>query len=277
MNLTLEQIAELAPDPSAAAAGKSLSAAKHWPELGRSETALWGKCQGSTVYQVKVDLAEFAYNCTCPSRKFPCKHVLGVLMLAAQSPEHVKPGDPPPEWVAEWLEKRRAREEKVAAPAALKPVPDAKAKQRRSDERAQKGPGRSGTARSLAQRRRPRGGARAGRQTGFGMGRASQAAGRRAGAGTCCPRGAARVAAPIVSRLGPATSGRAGADQTLVARLSAHRSDRAAPGKRNPPDARLERHAGSARGAKAGKSPTDGLWPASGMTTAIDLSADARG
>ncbi len=137
MNLTLEQIAELAPDPSAAAAGKSLSAAKHWPELGRSETALWGKCQGSTVYQVKVDLVQIAYNCTCPSRKFPCKHVLGVLMLAAQSPEHVKPGDPP-EWVAEWLEKRRAREEKVAAPAADKPVADAKAKQRRSDERARK-------------------------------------------------------------------------------------------------------------------------------------------
>ena len=88
------------------------------------------------MYQVKVDLVQIAYNCTCPSRKFPCKHVLGVLMLAVQSPEHVKPGDPPA-WVAEWLEKRRAREEK-SRPAADKPVPDAKAKQRRSDERARK-------------------------------------------------------------------------------------------------------------------------------------------
>jgi SWIM zinc finger len=139
MNLTLEQIAELAPDPSAAAAGKTLSSAKHWPELGRSETALWGKCQGSTVYQVKVDLVQIAYNCTCPSRKFPCKHVLGVLMLAAQSPEHVKAGEPPA-WVADWLEKRRVREEKVAAATDNKPpsTTDSKAKQRRSDERARK-------------------------------------------------------------------------------------------------------------------------------------------
>jgi hypothetical protein len=139
MNLTLEQIAELAPDPSAAAAGKSLSAAKHWPELGRSETALWGKCQGSAVYQVKVDLVQIAYNCTCPSRKFPCKHVLGVLMLAAQSPEHVKPGEPPA-WVADWLEKRRARDEKVVAPTDDKPVSvtDSRAKQRRTDERNKK-------------------------------------------------------------------------------------------------------------------------------------------
>ena len=109
-------------------------------------------------------------------------------MLAAQSPEHVKPGDPP-EWVAEWLEKRRAREEKVAAPAALKPVPDPKAKQRRWDER-QKGPARLGTARSLAQGLGPRGCARPGCQAGVGMGRASQTIGRRPGAGTCRPAGA---------------------------------------------------------------------------------------
>ena len=100
---------------------------------------LWGKCQGSAVYQVKVDLIQIAYNCTCPSRKLPCKHVLGVLMLAAGAPEEVAVGEAPA-WVAEWLEKRRAREEKVAAPRAeaARSVSGEKARERRSEERNKK-------------------------------------------------------------------------------------------------------------------------------------------
>ena len=31
-------------------------AAKHWLDLGRSAEAIWGRCQGSSVYQVKVDV-----------------------------------------------------------------------------------------------------------------------------------------------------------------------------------------------------------------------------
>ncbi len=129
----------MAPDPAAAAAGKSLAVGRHWLEVGRSESALWGKCQGSAVYQVKVDLIQIAYNCTCPSRKLPCKHVLGILMLAAKSLEEVAPGEAPA-WVVEWLEKRRAREEKVAAPKAETPRSPAgeKARDRRSEERNKK-------------------------------------------------------------------------------------------------------------------------------------------
>jgi SWIM zinc finger len=139
VHLTLEQIAGMAPDPAAAAAGKSLATVKYWTELGRSESALWGKCQGSAVYQVKVDLVQIAFNCTCPSRKIPCKHVLAVLMLAVQSPEQVAPGEPPA-WVVEWLLKRRAREEKLAAPKEEAPPSpaDAKARERRTDGRNRK-------------------------------------------------------------------------------------------------------------------------------------------
>ena len=86
MNLTLEQVEQMAPDAAAAAAGRKLMAVKNWSDLGQSPEALWGKCQGSAVYQVKVDLSNFGYNCSCPSRKFPCKHVLGLFMLAVQSP-----------------------------------------------------------------------------------------------------------------------------------------------------------------------------------------------
>jgi len=137
MNLTLEQVAAMAPDVGAAAAAKKLGEAKHWPELGRSTAALWGKCQGSSVYQVKVDLLDFGYNCSCPSRKFPCKHVLGLLMLAARSPEAAAVQETPT-WVDDWLKMRAARHQREAAPkpdAAPSPASE-KARQQRTEQRA---------------------------------------------------------------------------------------------------------------------------------------------
>ncbi len=111
MELTPQQVLALAPDPSAEAAGKKLAVARHWKSLGRTNAALWGECQGSALYQVRVDLGSFAYGCTCPSRKLPCKHVLGLLLLAAGTPE-VVPAAEPPQWITEWLAKRAARAEK---------------------------------------------------------------------------------------------------------------------------------------------------------------------
>jgi hypothetical protein len=139
MNLTFEQIAAMAPDAVAASAGKQLMAAKHWTELGRSALALWGKCQGSAVYQVKVDLVDIAFNCTCPSRKLPCKHVLGLMMLVVQSPESVALAEGPA-WVDEWIQKRRARKEKSdASKEALAGTPvDVRARDRRAVQRNMK-------------------------------------------------------------------------------------------------------------------------------------------
>jgi hypothetical protein len=136
INYTLEQIEAMAPDSAAAAAAKKLAAANQWPELGQSAEALWGRCQGSSVYQVKIDLASIGYNCSCPSRKLPCKHVLGLLMLAAKSPDSFSQAAVPA-WVEEWLLKRRAREEKQAV-AESKPArgpSDPKAAQRRAQDR----------------------------------------------------------------------------------------------------------------------------------------------
>jgi hypothetical protein len=136
MSLTLEQVAEMAPDSAAAAAGKKLVALKFWSDLGGSSAALWGKCQGSALYQVKIDLANMGTSCSCPSRKFPCKHALGLLMLWAQSPDAIAPTEPP-DWVDEWLQKRRSREEKQSAPKTDSPKPpaDDKARQKRTEQR----------------------------------------------------------------------------------------------------------------------------------------------
>ncbi|MCA9201513.1 MAG: SWIM zinc finger family protein, partial [Planctomycetales bacterium] len=98
-------------------------------------------CRGSAVYQVKVDLSNLGYACSCPSRKFPCKHVLGLLMLRAASPE-AAPQSSEPDWVTDWLSRRRERAEKKsapveqeAAPATDKKVVDEKAQRRRAQQR----------------------------------------------------------------------------------------------------------------------------------------------
>ena len=107
MTLTVEQALALAPDTSSAAAGRKLGSPKNWRTLGRSADALWGECQGSALYQVRVDLGDLATKCSCPSRKFPCKHALGLLVLAATDPGTL-PGAEPPEWVLDWLQRRAA-------------------------------------------------------------------------------------------------------------------------------------------------------------------------
>ena len=108
MDLTLEQVLALAPDATAIAAGRKLANDDVWSNLGSNEAAIWGECQGSALYQVRVDRADLAAKCTCPSRKLPCKHTLGLLMLAAASPESFADPDAPA-WVSEWLLESAAR------------------------------------------------------------------------------------------------------------------------------------------------------------------------
>src|SRR5687767_13947787 len=100
----------LAPDPASASAGQSLANVKKWTGLGRGERAIWGLCQGSgkTPYQVRVDLSEPAFKCSCPSRKFPCKHGLALLLLFAKQAGDFTSGDEPA-WVADWTTERAAR------------------------------------------------------------------------------------------------------------------------------------------------------------------------
>ena len=136
MALTLEQVTQMAPDEASLAAGRKLQAARHWQNLGRDEHAFWGECLGSATYQVKFDLAQQGYHCSCPSRKFPCKHVLGLLLLATSSPEQLTASDSP-EWVAQWLAKRHeaaAKKQLKQSEAETKPV-DEKAQQKRAEQR----------------------------------------------------------------------------------------------------------------------------------------------
>lgn len=119
--LTEEAIVALAPDAASVKAARGLTSPAKWPVLGADTTAVWGACQGSGVqpYQTQVDLQGPAFKCSCPSRKFPCKHGLALLLLQAQSPERFAAGEPPG-WVRDWLASRRERAEKASEKAADK-------------------------------------------------------------------------------------------------------------------------------------------------------------
>ncbi len=141
MELTTEQILALAPDPASAKAGTELADARSWQDLGRSSAALWGQYLGrSALYKVRVDLKDATASCSCPSRKFPCKHGLGLMLLAAQRPGAL-PDSPAPPWVAEWLAKREsalARREARADSAAAEPASEDPAAAKRRQAQAER-------------------------------------------------------------------------------------------------------------------------------------------
>lgn len=118
---TIERVQGLAPDAASAKAGQGQAKASKWPLLGRSDSSVWGEVQGSgkRPYQVRIDLGEPAFKCTCPSRKFPCKHALGLLFLMAEGSDAIGVAEPP-DWVTEWLQGRSDRQEKAKAKAEAK-------------------------------------------------------------------------------------------------------------------------------------------------------------
>jgi len=116
MQLSPQEVLKLSPDDASAKAAKGLVMPKKWPSLHHDDEAVWGECQGSgsKPYQVQVDQSGPAFRCTCPSRKFPCKHGLALLLLRAQHPDSFSIAEQPG-WVSEWLESRRKKAEKQAA------------------------------------------------------------------------------------------------------------------------------------------------------------------
>lgn len=116
MDLSLDDILQLAPDDASTKAAKGLVITAKWPKLQYNEVALWGECQGSgsKPYQVQIDKSGPAFKCSCPSRKFPCKHGLALMLLWVQH-QNAFVSSEPPAWVSEWLALRQNRAEKQEA------------------------------------------------------------------------------------------------------------------------------------------------------------------
>jgi hypothetical protein len=107
-----DSVLALAPDDSSRRAAATLARPSPWDGAGASADLVWGLCAGSgkNPYQVIVDLADPAFKCSCPSRKFPCKHALALLMLwsAGTVPDATEPAD----YARTWQEARQAKAER---------------------------------------------------------------------------------------------------------------------------------------------------------------------
>ena len=138
-HLTEEQVLQLAPDASSLKSGKDLGNPKKWLNYTYNERVLWGEMQGSgkDPYRTQIDLVATAFKCSCPSRKFPCKHGLGLLLVFAKNLSLVTKSDDEPAWVKEWMDKRQTKAEKKAA--APEPVEvDDKTEEKRAKEKAKR-------------------------------------------------------------------------------------------------------------------------------------------
>ena len=123
----------LAPDASSLRAAQPLVSGRSWPLAGAADgSTLWGECLGSAAapYRTVVDLSGPAYRCSCPSRKFPCKHALALLLLWSDGV--VAADGDPPEWVRVWLATREAAPASSPGP---KPPADPAAALRRAEQR----------------------------------------------------------------------------------------------------------------------------------------------
>lgn len=110
MALTLDKVESLAPDQASLAAARKLLKPSSWSGLFADSAGLvWGECQGSgsTPYRVVIQAEDLGYKCTCPSRKFPCKHCLALMWMRAEGKTGFAEAAPP-EWVTDWTRRRRA-------------------------------------------------------------------------------------------------------------------------------------------------------------------------
>ena len=125
----------LAPDASSERAATGLVGPSSWSGRGAAGDLVWGLCagSGSQPYQVVVDLSGPAYRCSCPSRKFPCKHALALLLAWAGGdvPERAEPAD----YAQVWKAGRGGRAVRAAEPGTAK---DGAAAARRSQRRARR-------------------------------------------------------------------------------------------------------------------------------------------
>jgi hypothetical protein len=158
MLLSLEKIEALAPDQASLAAAIRIKP-RDWPLLALNEatTFAWGECQGSgsAPYRICVDVTDLGAKCTCPSRKFPCKHSLSLMLLLAKSPQNFK-ASAIPDWVNDWAGRRRpARAKKPDETDKPRPSLDAAA-QERPKERSEQAEARAAQQRERLRTQRER-------------------------------------------------------------------------------------------------------------------------
>ncbi|WGL52268.1 SWIM zinc finger domain-containing protein [Nocardioides sp. BP30] len=148
---SLGAVERLAPDDSSLAAARKLARPGPWSQTGSTDTLVWGRCQGSgrTPYQVSVDLTGPRYRCSCPSRKFPCKHALALLLLWVRTDGSVAEATETADFADAWARERAERAAARAGAPSTEVDPEARAR-RLAERRATMSAGIEDFARWLA-------------------------------------------------------------------------------------------------------------------------------
>ncbi len=97
------QILRFSPDDASTKNAQTLASAPKWEHLGAFDgdegEVVWGEIKGSSgeAYHTRVGFDAQTFDCSCPSRKRPCKHALALALLREDDASVFK--DSPPAWV----------------------------------------------------------------------------------------------------------------------------------------------------------------------------------
>ncbi len=123
--LTYEHILTLAPDAGTAQRAKSVAHAQRWLTIEGNGRAIWGTLgDPADPYRTAVDFEGMGFRCSCPVRRQPCKHGIGLLLLFSKANHLFQLVEAPPDWLADWLKKRSERTAKPTADAAPQRSPE---------------------------------------------------------------------------------------------------------------------------------------------------------
>lgn len=103
---TTEQVLSLAPDDVSLRTGRGFALIERWRDLGHIDTWVWGSfpIKDKPAFRTTIHLPTLTFACDCVSRKYPCPHGLGLLLLLLEQPQAFAESEPPA-WVriTPWL------------------------------------------------------------------------------------------------------------------------------------------------------------------------------
>src|ERR1700743_996719 len=109
-----EQVLGLAPDGASQRTAERLASGPALSGTGSAGGLVWGLCAGSGGRPAQGVAALSgpsgpAYRCSCPSRKFPCKHALALLLSWSRGAVPEAGTEGAPDFAREWQPGRAAR------------------------------------------------------------------------------------------------------------------------------------------------------------------------
>lgn len=106
--MTEANILSHAPDLATADRSEQFADSAKWVILTKQENIFWGRCRGSSsnTYKTSVKIDGPHFNCNCPARNKPCKHILGLMLLFIRQPKDFRQANEAPDWVKTWASKK---------------------------------------------------------------------------------------------------------------------------------------------------------------------------